>query len=118
LTVTVSDSVFDNAGFTANGGMIYSFWDNTTVNLDTVEFKNTVGGYAVDLSGTGSVVTATGCFFNGHVAVYRIADVTTLDSDYNRFLAAFYTFDIDTVAYASVALYQAGTGQDAHSTVG
>jgi hypothetical protein len=88
------------------------------VILDTVNFINDgVSCYGVNLTGDDSVVTATGCFFNGNVIPYILDDVA-LTSDYNRFLAAWYTFNINGTAYASVALYQAGTGQDAHSTIG
>jgi hypothetical protein len=117
ITVTVSDTTFDMDGHTSVYGFIYTFRNNTTVHLDTVEFIDTVTCYGVNLTGSDSVVTATGCFFNGNVIPYFLVDVT-LTSDYNRFLAAWYTFDVNGTHYASVAAYQAGTGQDAHSTIG
>ena len=117
MTLTMSDSTLDADGHTISSGSIYSFRDNTTVILDTVEFINSVSSQGVNLTGDDSIVTATGCFFNGNVIPYILTDVT-LTSDYNYFLEAWYEFNVNTVAYASVALYQAGTGQDAHSTIG
>lgn len=50
--------------------------------------------------------------------MYVIATGATLNSDYNQFARANFWFNIAGTNYSTVALYQAGKGQDAHSTIG
>jgi hypothetical protein len=83
----------------------------------TTTFQNLVYGIRCT-SGNGTINVSGGDFI-GMVRNYDTASGgPTITSDFNRFRAATQDFNIQDVLYGDVAAYQAGTGQDANSTVG
>jgi hypothetical protein len=84
---------------------------------ETTTFENLVYGIRC-LSGDGTINVSGGDFI-GMVRNYdTAAGGPTITSDFNRFRAATQDFNVQGVLYGDVAAYQAGTGQDANSTVG
>jgi len=115
---TLEDSVITmNTSAVASGGVIYTNTNNITVNLNNVQFvAGGVNVVWVALNGTTNTINATGCDY-GIIRPYS-ANTLTLNSDYNRFRFSYLSFVVNGTTYANVVDYQAGTGQDANSTIG
>ncbi len=123
-SVVVSGCNWTFAGFAGGGNLIYA-----TRSLD-VNIQNTTTDIGQSWKSTVAVHSPAVCNLyarNNHyhrtgavtLVPYLISAATsTVDSDYNNFGEANMQFNIAGTTYTTVALYQAGTGQDAHSTIG
>ena len=82
--------------------------DKTIFNQVIVYIDNA----ASDLQASGNV------YGSGFVQLYYLPNINSLTSDGNCFDDGTENSNIEGVSYATVAAYQAGTGQDAGSTIG
>jgi hypothetical protein len=93
---------------------IYSGNNNFTLILTDSTLISKTTEYSIRVGGTGASLYARNNTYGQASQLYRFDNAPTLDSDYNAFGAGGFKIAGDT--YANLALYQAGTGQDANST--
>ena len=118
--VVISGGTATFTGHPAGGYGVFAF-DQNNVNLTITNWTCVGTDYGAYVGGTstGGTIAVTGTYWNG---VNRCIDTSTggpaLTSDYNHFSAAGQDNRVQSTSYADIATYQAGTGQDAHSTIG
>lgn len=108
--------------FSANGAVAIGIFANNTPVVDIKGMKiDGVAGdtYGVWHSGAGGTVQVQDSDYSEMYRTYRTElNSAAITSDYNRFRQASLSSRVQGTDYATVALYQAGTGQDSHSTIG
>jgi hypothetical protein len=116
-TLTINGGFTFGPIYTAQNALIFAT-SAQTINLDDVDLAAVGAAIQIWLTAAGSTVTINECQFSYGPWVIYAPNGITLTSDYNTFADASSNFQIGATAYTTLALYQAGTGQDAHSTVG
>lgn len=116
ITVTI-DGMTITSSIVPSGGVVYSS-NAFTLTMRNCTITGCVNEFIFALSG----VVALTLDHNYYNNVYGVLQVTnagsTISSDYNRFWREAIAQNYLGTSYATIALYRAGTGQDAHSTVG
>jgi hypothetical protein len=117
ISLTLTSSTFTLAGTYPSSGHIYSANINLTINVQNCTFIDINTQSIIYVSGTGCSVYSRNNVFQAVTRPYNIAATGAVDSDYNRF-----TDDVAPIlngtTYNTLALWQAGTGNDQHSTLG
>ena len=116
ITLTMSDSTTTLVGTYASAH-IYAAGAGTTVNVQNCTFIDNNAQSIIYMLATGGSIYCRNCTFQAVTRPFNVAATGAVDSDYNRF-----TDDVapilNGVTYTTLALWQAGTGNDLHSTLG
>jgi hypothetical protein len=117
--LTIAGCTFVNTASKSNQKGIATGANNIAITVTGITtFDNLVYGIHA-VSGTGGTISVSGGDFITMTRNYDTAlNGPAITSDYNRFREAGQDFSVQGTLYGDVAAYQAGTGQDANSTVG
>lgn len=115
-TINLSDSTTTLTGTYASGH-IYISGAGATVNVEDCTFIDNNAQSIIISVATGADIYCRTSTFDHVTRPFNIAATGAVDSDYNRF-----TDDVAPIlngtTYNTLALWQAGTGNDTHSTLG
>jgi hypothetical protein len=119
-TISISGGLQIGEAVSWDGGAIYGLVQ-TTISIVNSSVIIPSRGITVYLPADLCVLTASGNTYlsnSGWYYYYLTGPNSSLTSDNNHFVLESPNFMVNGVEYINVALYQAGTGQDAHSTIG
>ena len=117
VTLDLSDSTTTLTGTYPGSGHIYTAGAGVTINAQNCTFIDNNSQSIIYAGATGASVYCRNCTFQAVTRPFNIAATGAVDSDYNRFTDEVAPI-LNGTTYASLALWQAGTGNDTHSTLG
>jgi hypothetical protein len=117
-TITIDGGLWTLDAIT-NGGMVYGTLAYALDVQDLVLAGGAYGSILFYASHASTTFYARNNNYNVNITrCYDIAEADNLDSDYNNFYDDSTRNRVEGTDYLTITTYQAGTGQDAHSTVG